>query len=552
MRRIVLVFNDPACEVDAHAALADCHKRVSRVRPIPDADAALAALIDLGIVEAAIADVLCPLRDTVLPVLVQLRRAMDALARGDSALAGAALDRVSPDDVPRRIRLSVPEGFAYYALYPSAYAAAVTEWATDSRPGSVVCLGLRSIGTTLASVCAAALAPFGIPVVTWTLRPRGHPFDRQVCIDPELTASWQPASATFVILDEGPGLSGSSLTGAAAAIRDLGVPDNRIVIAAAWNPEPATLRLAAARATWRRHRVLTAGFTRVRAAAVPTDAVDISGRWREYFQAAAPWPAVHPQHERVKFILNEGAQVARFAGLGDAGVSTYQRAARLADGGWCAEPARLQHGFLTQPVIGGRPMTRRDVGARFLTHAADYLAWLRRHESGTDSADVDALTRMLRINAAEAFGDTVTPAIDRLVTDLGRTAEPATRIDGRLAPHEWLITPAGFAKTDALDHHRDHFFPGATDVAWDVAGLIVETGVAAGEAERVLERYVAGSGDRFIARRLPFHLAAYLAFRLGYCTMAMESLGGEEQQRFRAERDRYARGLRRALIPNAV
>jgi hypothetical protein len=37
-------------------------------------------------------------------------------------------------------------------------------------------------------------------------------------------------------------------------------------------------------------------------------------------------------------------------------------------------------------------------------------------------------------------------------------------------PHEWLRVGDRHVRTDALDHHRDHFLPDMTDTAWDVAG----------------------------------------------------------------------------------
>jgi hypothetical protein len=553
MRRNMLVFSDFGRNAAASRELEDCHKRVKGLRGAAPAHTRLAVLIRLGMVEAAIVDALCPAADRALPLLVLLRQAMDALARGDIEAVDTSLARVASGDLPASIRVTVPEGFAYYALYPAAYTAAVTEWAIAARPPSVVCLGLRSIGTTLASTAAAALHRIGVPVETWTLRPRGHPFDRHVTVDGELLAAWLRRSSTFLVVDEGPGLSGSSLAGTAASLRACGVADDRIVVAAAWNPQASQLRSAAARSSWHRHRVLTAGFDRVRRDVLPDEGVDISaGRWREHFAVPPPWPAAHPQHERVKVVTRDARHIARFAGLGDVGIEIRDRAARLADAGWSAAPAAIADGFLRLPMIEGEPLRAGDLDQGFMAHAADYVAWLRVHECGTETANVEPLAEMLRVNAREALGDDVLPAVERLAADARKHGEPATRIDGRLSPHEWLRTPAGFLKTDALDHHRDHFLPGPADSAWDVAGLFVELDLAADAGASLLDRYAAGSGDRAIAHRLPFYLAAYAAFRLGYCAMAADALAAGEQQRFQQQRQRYADALRRALIPSAV
>ncbi len=46
-----------------------------------------------------------------------------------------------------------------------------------------------------------------------------------------------------------------------------------------------------------------------------------------------------------------------------------------------------------------------------------------------------------------------------------------------MLPHEWIRTASGFLKTDAVDHQDDLFFPGCQDIAWDIAGAIVEFGI---------------------------------------------------------------------------
>jgi hypothetical protein len=65
-------------------------------------------------------------------------------------------------------------------------------------------------------------------------------------------------------------------------------------------------------------------------------------------------------------------------------------------------------------------------------------------------------------------------------------------LDGRMLPHEWLITEAGYKKTDALDHHDDHFFPGAQDIAWDLAGAAVEFRMS---PDALVDRYLREQRD---------------------------------------------------------
>ena len=87
-----------------------------------------------------------------------------------------------------------------------------------------------------------------------------------------------------------------------------------------------------------------------------------------------------------------------------------------------------------------------------------------------------------------------------------------------------------------------------TDAAWDVAGTIVEFSLDASAARAFVESCRARTGDARLAERLPFYHAAYLAYRLGYCTLAADTVdGAEERARFDALRDRYAGDLAEAL-----
>jgi len=99
-------------------------------------------------------------------------------------------------------------------------------------------------------------------------------------------------------------------------------------------------------------------------------------------------------------------------------------------------------------------------------------------------------------------------------------------------------------KTDGVDHHDDHYFPGRQDAAWDVAGTIVEFGLDEPAARAFVEACRSRTGDVGLDERLPFYRAAYLAYRLGYCTFAERSVESpEDRTRFAALRDGYAAGL---------
>ena len=536
-------------------------------------------LIGLGIFESAVADALCPERDDFHPLLRRLRAISESLGvaaaaqwrRDIEASAKAAADAMRqraelaverwPD-----LRLKTPEGYAFYSLYPEMYADAVSAWANRVRPARVLCLGLRSIGASLSAIVAGVLRLHGIEVTSWTLRPRGHPFDRRIEWTRDLVAALRPANATVLIVDEGPGLSGSSMTGTADALSSVGVPDEQIVFVPSWSPSPDRFKSRAAAARWPRHELIVPTFDTIRRAlaaeGIVTDGTrEISGgAWREWLALPQPWPAVHPQHERRKFVdsrIRPGASggreamVARFAGLGAYGRHSMERATALADARWAPTPIALRRGFLLSPVVNGRPMSAADVSDEFLRHAAGYVAWLRAHATERSVARTDTLAAMLHANAREAFGDAALGAIALLSRQAATFTEPATRIDGRLMPHEWMVSGAGWIKTDALDHHRDHFFPGCADAAWDVAGLIVEFELEQPSADAVITEYERESGDATIRRRLRFYTAAYTAFRAGYCTMAAEALAQTDEGPRFAERNMYYRAALEATLASA-
>lgn len=99
-------------------------------------------------------------------------------------------------------------------------------------------------------------------------------------------------------------------------------------------------------------------------------------------------------------------------------------------------------------------------------------------------------------------------------------------VDGRMAPHEWLRRPdRTIAKSDGIAHGDDHFFPGPTDIAWDLAGTIVEWRLDASATDRFLQSYQRASGDDPRAR-LAAWTHAYAAFRLAFTTVGANAARG--------------------------
>jgi hypothetical protein len=125
---------------------------------------------------------------------------------------------------------------------------------------------------------------------------------------------------------------------------------------------------------------------------------------------------------------------------------------------------------------------------------------------------------------------------------------PRIAVDGRMAPHEWVRTPDRLIKTDAVDHHDDHFLPGNTDLAWDVAGFSVEWGLSEAEAAEFADHAAREAGDGTLTTRLPFYEAAYLAFRTGWTHLAASSMAnGPDRRGLKRQERRYRDRLAGAL-----
>ncbi len=551
----MIVYSDRRRAEDPRAALAALRAGLAASRPDPRA-----LLIEAGVLEAGIADALLPEEDAEPQVVLGLRALMLDLAhaaRGGEGRLRAAAERVEAigrGPLPERIEVSEPEGFAFYALYPETYAEAARRFLAAERPERAVVVGLRSIGTTLSAVIAAELEAVGITVCSLTVRPRGHPWDRELRLGPELKAALAGGSHVLIV-DEGPGISGTSFACAAEAASEAGVPDGRIHLFPSWDADGSGLRSERARERWGRHRRWVVPFEE---ALLPRLAApwgggrlrDLSGGlWREVACGPGDWPAVQPQHERRKYLLRGegGLLLLKFAGLGERGRRMLGRAERQAEAGLAPPVEGLADGFLALRWVEGRPLEAADgEGLGFLGR---YLAFVAREGRSAGPVRFDDVLAMIRQNATEGLGVEAaarTGWMERMRVAV--EARPALPVDGRMLPHEVLRTGRGFLKCDGLDHHDDHFWPGTQDIAWDLAGAMVEFGMTEEARERLLAEFEARTGDRGARAVLPFHEAAYLACRLGYATLAAETLGGSgDGLRMAGLRDRYAGLLRAAL-----
>ena len=259
--------------------------------------------------------------------------------------------------------LSVHEGFAYYALHPLKVVDLLRDVlagsleAVDSPVGShIAVLGIRSIGVTLSAVLVAALRKSGYAAERTTVRPSGHPYDRKLALD-EQQLAWIEAhhGAQFMVIDEGPGLSGSSFLAVAEALVSAGVPPHKILLIGSRQPEIAQLRSPNAVERWNRFR-----FTCMASHPYLPEGAAIAiggGVWRQEFLADfSDPPACWTQLEMAKFLSADREFFYKFEGFGHFGGDIGKRARALAAAG--LGPAYLgnEAGFGIYQVNQGRAL----------------------------------------------------------------------------------------------------------------------------------------------------------------------------------------------------
>jgi len=439
--------------------------------------------------------------DELTAFLLELSRAVSRSWESRFASLGSLPALPKLDDLPEQVELRTPEGFAYYAVYPEAYAEAARTLRL-SAPARVI--GIRSIGTTLAAIVAAELqAPPPI-----TLRPFGDPFARQVALAPELARELLDGEFHYVIVDEGPGQSGSSFGAVADWLKAHGVPLDRIAFVPSHTGDLGPQASGDHRRRWHLAQRVPATFD-------PGWLERLFGPLRE-FSTGDPW-------ERRKYLAGAEHErlLLKFAGLGAIGEDKLAMARTLHAAGFTPEPVALVHGFLVERWLGdARPLRP---GEKPVDAIGRYIgARARLFPAGPGSgATLLELLEMTRRNVSLALGGGAASSIDRIAENIRALAQRVVpvRTDNKLTPHEWLRTSDGrLIKTDGLDHHQGHDLIGCQDVAWDIAGAAVEFDLDTLETKRLID----SAQCRADPELLGFCRLAYLAFRLGQATLARE------------------------------
>jgi hypothetical protein len=528
----MLVYGDQQEEVAPAALLRDLQGEAGAFL---DHDALRTRFITLAGLTQAVADAdfsthgcdrARPAEQALLEALVEHGSAL--MASWDAGGSGGEAPQVScPASLPTKAMVRLPEGYAFYALYPEAFGEAARMLELSAPPRVI---GLRSIGTGLAAIVAAVL---GAPPPV-TLRPSGDPFARSLRLDAALAAELLDGEAHFVVVDEGPGLSGSSFGCVADWLEDHGVPEDRIAFLPGHDGELGPEACERHRGRWDRVQRPVGKVERLRGwveevVGSVTRWDDLSGgQWRPLWSAAeSDWPAVTPMWERAKYRVRAsgGEWLVRFAGLGRTGEEKLALARLLERAGFGPEVAGLTNGWLIQRWHSEAVPTRPR-----LEELAAYLR-LRAFLPARQGASLEELVTMARRNA---------PGFERWSpeTEALQARVRPVRIDGRMAAHEWLRLPSGqLLKADALDHHQGHDLVGCQDLAWDVAGAALELDLHADEVA-TLEQALGVDPD--LTR---FYRIAYASFRYGAHKMSEGMVSGEEALRHSVAANRFERAL---------
>jgi len=330
---------------------------------------------------------------------------------------------------PDSIGVSPPEGFSYYALHPLDFARVAAR--VPAEPTSCAVIGIRSIGTTLSAMTAASLKAAGRSVARITVRPTGHPYSRITEFTPE-QGRWigdqVSASAQFLIVDEGPGRSGSTFLSVAEALLQAGIPRGLITILGSRQFDPESLCARDAAARWQDFRYLST-----------TPSVNTrfekclyigGGDWRKHLCGEERnWPESWTQMERLKFLSPERQMFFKFEGMGPFGAEVRERAFTLADARFSPQVSDAGDGFLAYTMLNGRQLRPDDLTASLLERIAQYCAF-RVLNFGRETSQPDELRQMLEFNIHQEFG------LDLKVGQNELLCLHPILADGRMQPYE--------------------------------------------------------------------------------------------------------------------
>lgn len=458
-------------------------------------------------------------------------RRLQALARAAPALTGVAGHCI------------IPEGFAYYGVFPEQYCKAAIAWTLDHRadhPPYVLVVGVRSIGTSLAAVVAATLELAGFPVRSFTVRPVGSPFARELMLASAAVAG----NGQALVVDEGPGLSGSSMAAVAQALWRAGIQPKQVSFFPSHGDGPGPKASPEVCNVWQDTRIyvftpdapifrgtnlvetLAKGLTNMGAGEVTQVAVPGSPDWP---QPSSPPDVAHPcrPFARPKFYMNtdRGELLLTFYGL--ASVEGRTLAARAVDvlrqryvNEFGPPPLGCVDGFVAVPWVHGTCVKPNTATGAFDGTLARYLASTCGPILGRSAraASVDRLKNIVSVNAERELGLDCS-GWSAAAGSLQDLPEPywAASTDGELGPAYWLRSDSGhWCKLGSPVRGHDPTAPGVQSILWDVAGAIADWPLSRQDAALLVRTLEQQLGVCAPPWAIDVYLSAFLAYRVGW------------------------------------
>jgi hypothetical protein len=470
-------------------------------------------------------------------------RCAEAYVNASKPTSSALLTKLPLD---QELVVKVPEGYQCYGLYPQQYVDACSRLPCEMHRCTVI--GIRSIGTSLSAVVAATLEDRRVQVERRTVRPSGDPYRR--AIDPADLGEVEK-SAWLVVVDEGPGQSGSSFASVAKAGYDLGIPYDRIILLTGHSGEPGGAATFKTRSIW----------SQVKRCSVeePSDVLEAlimeTSRLLDAFPSrgliastdawigTANAPVYQPfESQKFQTSFDGESLMWVFYGLDSLGAGAglaQQQLAERARLGWSISPAAPPaHGYI--PFFYN---SRRLVSTAYVAteEVAEYLLAVAA-PGAADDADQERLAHMLFWNVHKTLGTEAAQKV-RCITPATTPATEFVYPDGRMMLYNWRRDSSGkLMKLDGVGHQQDHTVIGSQSILWDIAGAVVE--LSADEEELLLRMNLAP-----FTEYMPFYKAAYLAFWMGMARMSADILGVEDHRTPALEQayERYRDALAAAL-----
>jgi hypothetical protein len=563
----MIIYGDPSYETPAGTLLDRLRRHVAHLDP-SRADAYRTLLIEAGQLEQALAD---RLGDDD-PAVRRTEAVTDLAAAAwlDQADVDPLREALTRTDLPSdlMVRVKVPEGFAFYTLYPEHYARAAARWAEDHATAAsrrVLVIGIRSIGTSLAAVVARVLMRAGWTVRRLTVRPTGHPYAR--CVElPHKAISAVKKTDFGLAVDEGPGQSGSSMAAAAEALVRAGLDRSAIAFFPGHAHGPGQAASGAVRAWWADTPCYVTGLSEpvfagkslpealaLHSGGAVVRVEDLSaGAWRSLaYPDERDWPAAFIPFERTQYraVRRGGSSVLwTFAGLAGGAEASLARLETLARGGWTVAPLGCAYGFVARPWVDGTPLTLEQRDTVVLGHIGRYIAAAAgpAMTMAEQRASLERLREMLYWNTWESLGEVMAERTRRWSGLAPEKPWPAYG-DGRLAPPSWLRRTDGRLIKIDCGHSMGHTVVDSQPLAWDLAGAMVEWQLGGRTVRPLLKAFIEAGGEVPPREILAFYRMAYAAFRLGQCVLCAGTGDAAERRRLARASEFYKAQLARRL-----